>query len=206
MIFDIGANHGLFTDVCLQQFPGKKIVTIEANPHLYNVLLAKYNNNSQVIVLHTLVSKDTDTLIPFYLSNADTISTASTDWITKSRFTGSYIWYEPIMLKSKSLDSLIEEYGIPDLIKIDVEGYEYEVLSGLSKKAKEICFEWAEEQYENINKTCEHLESIGYTQFGFIEGDEYMKKPQEYTFWKSSSIHSIVNPERKDKWGMIWVQ
>lgn len=206
MIFDIGANRGLFTDVCISNNPNSKIITIEANPYLFNYLIEKYKNNKNVEVINTLISKENDRLIPFYLSNADTISTASVDWITQSRFTNSYVWYKPIQIKSRSLDSLIDEYGIPELIKIDVEGYEYEVISGLSKKAKEICFEWAEEQYENINKTCEHLESIGYTQFGFIEGDEYMKKPQEYTSWKTSSIHSIVNPERKDKWGMIWVQ
>jgi FkbM family methyltransferase len=206
MIFDIGANRGLFTDVCLQKNSNEKIIIVEANPKLSNYLKQKYLNNNNIIVLNILISNIITDLAPFYLSNADTISTASTDWITKSRFTGEYVWYEPIFLPSKTLDSLISEYGVPELIKVDVEGYEYEVLSGLTSKANEICFEWAEEQQDNINKTCEHLQNIGYSDFGYIEGDEYMKKPDVYTKWKENSIHSLMDKDRKDKWGMIWVK
>jgi hypothetical protein len=33
-----------------------------------------------------------------------------------------------------------------------------------------------------------------------------MKKPDVYTQWKESNIHSLMDKERKDKWGMIWVK
>jgi FkbM family methyltransferase len=41
----------------------------------------------------------------------------------------SNIPYTPIICKSITLDKLIEEYGTPDLIKIDVECGESSVLS-----------------------------------------------------------------------------
>jgi hypothetical protein len=116
------------------------------------------------------------------------------------------VWYEPLKLKSTSLDSLILKYGEPDFIKIDVEGYELEVLKGLTKKSKEICFEWAEEQYDNINKIIRHLQSLGYSEFGYIMGDDYMKKPEIYCKWEESDFHSDVDPKRKETWGMIWTK
>ena len=206
LIFDIGANEGLFTDKCLATYDNIKIIVIEANPKLCEKLKLKYNNNESIIVLNYLVSNEGNLFIDFYLSDADTISTASLDWINNSRFTNNYKWEKPIKVESASLDFLIKNFGNPDLIKIDVEGYELEVVKGLSSKEKEICFEWAEEQYDNINKTCEQLKKLGYLEFGFIFGDEYLKKPNNYSSWENSEFHRQIDPRKKDKWGMIWVK
>lgn len=131
---------------------------------------------------------------------------SSHDWVYNSRFAGHFNWRSPIKINSISLDNIVDKHGVPDLIKIDVEGYEYEVLKDLNKKVKEICFEWAEEQYEKIEKSIEHLISLGYENFGYILGDDYMKKPSKYTNWAESDFHVDINPSRKEKWGMIWVK
>jgi FkbM family methyltransferase len=206
LIFDIGANRGLFTDKCLNNHPNVKIIAVEPNPNLYLFLNKKYEGNNNIIVLDNVVSSSDGQAIDFYISNTDTISTASKEWITESRFTNQYRWGQAIKINSISLDKLIKDYNIPNLIKIDVEGYELEVISGLTSKVNEICFEWAEEQYLRINQTCEHLMNIGYTEFGYIEGDEYLTKPKKYTNWYDLEIHNDIDVNRKNKWGMIWVK
>jgi Methyltransferase FkbM domain len=42
------------------------------------------------------------------------------------------IWNRKLTVPMITLDTLIERYGIPDYIKIDVEGYEEKVLTALS--------------------------------------------------------------------------
>jgi hypothetical protein len=102
-------------------------------------------------------------------------------WLTspESRFHSWKLPYDVIQVPTKSLDSLIETYGIPDLLKIDVEGAEWEVLQSLSKKTPLICFEWAAE-WLSKNKLCvNYLSQLGYTQFHVQMFDEYKYRPSD---------------------------
>jgi FkbM family methyltransferase len=205
LIFDIGGNIGMFSEKCFIKYPESKIVIIEPNDNLL-IEIKNRLQDKNYILKNNLVSTNSNEEIDFFISNANTISTASLDWINNSRFSENYTWNNLVKKTTINLDDLIKEHGNPDLIKIDVEGYELEVLMGLSEKQKDICFEWAEEQYEKINKSCEHLIKIGYKEFGFVYGDEYLKTPEKYSSWNECEIHKDINVLRKEKWGMIWVK
>ena len=66
-----------------------------------------------------------------------------------SRFSAHH-FADPIKVKTITLNTLILEYGIPDLIKVDVEGFEYEVFRSLTHKIEEVCWEWVEEEFDNV--------------------------------------------------------
>jgi hypothetical protein len=117
---------------------------------------------------------------------------------------------------------MIERYGMPDLIKIDVEGYEYNVLSGLTQKANDICFEWHEEERNSLYKILEHLQSIGYTQFGVIgyfeegdifskatfsdKGDPYLEYPKNFYSLDELELDKLINPSRRVNYGMFFAK
>lgn len=205
LIFDIGANNGDFTEACLKQFADTKVISVEPINSLATHLSQRFNLNS-VTVLNLLVSDIDNASVPFYESATSTISTASTDWIHTSRFANSHRWGAPINKKTTTLDKMIETFGIPDLVKIDVEGYELSVIRGLSRKINKLCFEWAEEQKMAIITICDYLENLGYGSFGYILKDEYLKEPS--TWMNKIDLLQAMNlqPERKTEWGMIWVR
>ena len=117
---------------------------------------------------------------------------------------------------------MIKEYGDPELIKVDVEGYEYTVLKGLTKKVGEICFEWHEEEYNNLLKIAKHLENIGYTEFGVIgwfdegdvfekatfspKGDPYLEYPKNFYSWEDLDIEKLINVDRRVNYGMFFAK
>ena len=127
-------------------------------------------------------------------------------------------------VESTTLDSLIESYGVPELIKIDVEGYEHVVLRGLSQRVGKICFEWCEEMAEQFYESLSILEKLGYKQFGisgyFAEGDVYsnftyepggeifLKEPESYHSLAEikNILDTSLNPLRRISWGMCWVK
>ena len=172
LVFDIGANIG----DTVEQFTliSSKVICFEPNPTLASELRGRFENSS-VVVDERAVSNKNGTQI-FKISNANTISTLSEDWITNSRFTESYTWDTHVQVETVTLDSIVEQYGEPDYIKIDVEGHEFEVLTSFTKLLPNtlISFEWAEEQKSKIESTIHYLNKIGYNMFGYTEFDKIL--------------------------------
>jgi FkbM family methyltransferase len=203
LCFDIGCNKGLYIDANLTNF--KKFIAIDANPSLTQSLKEKYNNNSNITIINTIVSSNNEET--FYICNsADTISTCDLEWINNSRFSKDCKWTPINNIPTISIDTLITQFGIPDRIKIDVEGYELNVCKSLTQKIPEICFEWAEEKIKECIETIEYLYSINFTKFHLQYEDKYNYIPTSF-ITKDEIIKILstkMNPNRKFYWGMIW--
>lgn len=204
LLFDIGANHGIYTDVNRSNY--ESCILVDANPSLIQELQTKYKGDLNVHIILGLVSnKESET---FYISNADTISTADPEWITQSRFSKNYTWSPIQGVPTISLDKLVSMYGEPDLLKIDVEGYEYNVLLSLTKKVPKLCFEWAEEKKKEILLALEHLQQLGFTKFHIQMEDDYAYEVGDSDWLDFSITYTMINTlcavNRKDRWGMIW--
>jgi FkbM family methyltransferase len=206
-IFDIGTNRGDFTDEYLTQYPEAKVVCIEANPDLCQQLAQKYSQNKNIQVYHYLLSNEAYKDIDFFIDHrCDVVSTASTDWVNNSRFSAN-TWDKPIKVESITLDELINTTFTPDIIKVDVEGYENIAIKGLTKKVGMIQFEWAEEELESTKDTCNYLKNIGYTEFAYkFEDRPYSYTPDVFTSLENLHLFEQLIPSRKDKWGMIYAK
>ena len=204
LLFDIGANHGHYTETNRKNY--ESCVLVEANPNLMEPLRNRFKQDGNVRVINAIISNKPSEI--FHVCTTDTLSTADREWIYNSRFTNSHRWFAIEGLPTLSLDSLIQVYGIPDHIKIDVEGYEYNVLQSLTQKVPSLNFEWAEEKKSEILLSLEYLSKLGFTKFYLQSGDAYDFQVKETDWCEYQTIYNdvqtICNPERKDKWGMIW--
>jgi FkbM family methyltransferase len=204
MFFDIGANVGKWSLANIDNCD--KIIALEASPNTFDKLLNNTNTNPKIVCLNFAVCNSNDEYITFYNSNADTISTMNKDWLDNpvSRFY-KYDTYNTIKCKSIKIDKLIEIYGVPYLIKIDVEGGEFECLTSLTQKVSNLCFEWASET-NNITFDCiDYLEKLGFTEFSIQFEDKYTYRPQIYTD-KATVIQTLNNTTAKKEWGMVWAR
>ena len=204
MYFDIGSNIGAWSNVNINNV--SMIVSVEASPNTFKRLINNLGNNPKIICLNYAVCNNNGEDITFYDSVSHTLSTINKDWLTSpsSRFNNTE--YSVIKCKTITIDKLIEIYGIPDLIKIDVEGGEYECVSSLTQKVNNLCFEWASETNEITFNTLYHLCSIGFTRFCIQYEDNYTYRPDEelYTSDLESIKFSLRQTTPKIHWGMIW--
>lgn len=158
LIFDIGANHGsksmIFKDFA------RSVIAVDPNPDLCYVLkkrFLKYQN--KITVVQKGVGSEKSTM-PFYIfDDKDAYNTFSKKWVDSLNKDDNYnrpkktiklIIDVPVV----TLDCLISEYGNPDYIKIDVEGFELDVFSGLNQSVNLISFECNLPEFEEETIEC----------------------------------------------------
>jgi len=177
LCFDIGANIGNRTKVFLKL--GATVVAVEPQNICMRKLLKKYGNNDKVFLIHKALGarEGEGNLI---LSNSHTVSSMSKEWIDCVRdsdmfftSTSAFQWHKNVSVPMTTLDKLIEKYGSPTVCKIDVEGFEHQVIKGLSQPVKVISFEFTPTP-KLINLAIEsikHLAAIGSVQFNYSFGE-----------------------------------
>jgi FkbM family methyltransferase len=203
LCFDIGANIGKWTIANINEFD--HIISIEAAPDIFDELVNNTQHLSNLCINYAVCNNNNEDVI-FHICSSHTLSSINIDWFgDKSRFAN--ISYKSILCKSITLDKLIQLYGVPDFIKIDVEGGEYSTISSLSQKVPILCFEWASEMNDITFKSLDHLANLGFSKF-------YMQNTDDYTFRPDMTEYECIYII-KDKlsktipkidWGMIWAQ
>lgn len=152
LVFDVGANIGNRVAPLLKV--GAKIVAVEPQEACYTTLRKKFKDKI------TIVTNGVDANLgikKFYMSSKSTpLSSFSEEWVNsmKTNRFQSEDWDRVEEIEMTTLDHLIKEYGTPVFIKIDVEGYEKEVLKGLSQPIKYISFEYTVPEYPDKALEC----------------------------------------------------
>jgi FkbM family methyltransferase len=134
LVFDIGAHVGDRTRIFLDL--GARVVAVEPTPESVKQLKAIRSN--KLTVVQAAVGKESG-VAPFYVSEMSYLNSLSADW---TDMMSAAVTTKVIDVNVLTLDALIEEFGMPDFVKIDVEGHEFEVLSGLSNTPPALNFEF----------------------------------------------------------------
>ena len=157
LCFDIGANIGDRTQIFLDL--GANVFSVEPQESCCENLKKRFGNKI------TLVEKGVgskEEVKDFYISDYSQVSSFSTEWIDnlkRERFKNAE-WNKKVPIEITTLDNIIPINKIPAFIKIDVEGFELEVLKGLSKPFKYLSFEFAvPDNLDNLKKCLLQLQS-----------------------------------------------
>ncbi len=130
----------------------------------------------------------------------------SDDWIkcVKAGRFSNYRWDRDVEVQITTLDKLICDFGTPSFCKIDVEGFESNVLMGLSTPIEAVSFEFTSEFIQDAFKCIERLSTLGNYSFNvsLAETMEYC-----YSDWSSSIeiVDRINNLDRK-WWGDVYAK
>lgn len=171
LCFDVGANVGRRTEVLLRL--GAKVIAVEPQEQCLKILQGKFAGNDHVVLVPRAVGEKPGQA-QIRLCDSHSLSSLSTRWIESVRASGRYAqctWSRSVTIDVTTLDNLIAEYGRPAFIKLDVEGYEYEALKGLSQPVPCLCFEFTPEFVESTRNCVDHLSRIAPARFNYCLED-----------------------------------
>ena len=138
LIFDVGANEGVLTEVFSSL--SQRVVAIEPAERNVNILRAKFHHQKNITILPVAVSNTDGAQIWYEDENDYATGTLSRKWTDSKAKNGSKKLLQT-RVETRTADSLIQEYGLPGYMKIDVEGSELLVLQGLSQQVALLSFE-----------------------------------------------------------------
>jgi FkbM family methyltransferase len=130
LVFDIGANVGNRVEIFLDL--GARVVAVEPQAHCVDVLRSRWPGQPRLKVIAKAVGPVVGRA-SMYVGEADTLTTLSSRWTEATRASGRFSAYhceETQEVDVTTLDRMIDEFGVPAFCKIDVEGFEPEVLAG----------------------------------------------------------------------------
>lgn len=220
ILFDIGANRGDAVIAGLNK--GYKVIALEPAPKVYAALVTNFIYNPNVVPIKLAVSDTNNQTVEFYECVEDGLSTLNIDWLTKEGLPYAGKEFKPIKVTTITIDSLAIAYGEPDLIKIDVEGGEWSVFKGMTRKYGKLCFEWTLETLKEHEEQLDYLAKLGYTEYAPQYIGHHLDEPNEWFQLTYKNNVRDWHENHKEQWvnegwkkaglrptadvGMLWVK
>lgn len=180
LAFDVGSHVGDRTASFLRL--GAKVIAVEPQPALARVLKLFYGRNPKFELVRAVIGSKAGEIELKLNTRNPTVATASDDFIKSADaapgWEGQH-WDRAIKVPMTTLDALITRYGKPSFVKIDVEGFEDEVLAGLSQPLPALSFEFTTIQRGIAHAAIERLSRLGAYRFNAAVGEsQQLAHPQ----------------------------
>ena len=179
---DVGANQGQSIESILRYKPEGEIVSFEANPQLAQKLGTRYQGRENIRIVPKGLSDKAGRFtlfVPSYkgfvydaLGSLDRDAAAS--WISDQ----TVLYFDAAKLSISQVecevDTLDMQHLAPVFIKLDVEGYEYNVLHGGKETIRQYEPILLVERFRNDPRSVQLAEELGYEEY-FFDGTSLRK-------------------------------
>jgi len=201
LVFDIGAHLGDRTAAFAAL--GARVIAFEPQPHVVPWLRRLSKKNPRITVRAEAVGS-TPGVARLSVSRVHpTVSTLSDAW--RARVTRAnpgfraVRWDETVEVTVVTLDEVIATHGVPRFCKIDVEGFEAEVLAGLSQPLPALSVEFVSGDLETSVACVAALQALGDYEFNAIAGEgrsfllDRWRSASEMTGWLEGGAEGFAS-------------
>lgn len=174
LVFDLGAHVGNRTRAF--RALDCRVVALEPQPDCARVLRAIFRGAHNVTVVESAVGETAGRVQLTINERHPTLSTAADAWLEERRRDPRFAnirWNRAVTVASTTLDDLIDRFGQPAFVKIDVEGGEPEVLAGLGTPLAGLSFEYLPGALSSVRACVERLAVLGRYVYNWSPGESF---------------------------------
>jgi FkbM family methyltransferase len=172
LCFDLGAHVGSRLRAWLPL--GARIVAVEPQPHCMALLRRWFGDQASITLIEQAVGATPGVANLFVSARTPTVSSLSSAWIAaahRERGFERVRWDYAVSVPITTLDRLIAAHGLPAFCKIDVEGYELDVLKGLTQPIRALSFEYLRANLDAARACVTVLAALGPYEFNGSVGE-----------------------------------
>ncbi len=203
MCFDVGANYGNRSRIFLRL--GARVVAVEPQQSCVKFLEKEFSKNKNFVLEKVGLSSQEGVAELSVCPDTPEISTLSEKWKSDSRHASGNVWQEKQQIQLTTLDKLIQKHGMPGFCKIDVEGYEIEVLKGLTQPIPVVSFEFTKEFLNDAQECMNLLTAIHDYEFNYSTGENHQLTSKEWLS-KDDLFKVLNNNSDSELWGDIYAR
>jgi FkbM family methyltransferase len=181
LVFDLGAHAGNRTRALAAI--GCRIVAVEPQPDFARLLHLFFARTPHVEVIEAAVGSEPGHTPLFISERTPTVTTIAAPWHearAREPDFGGVRWDRRIEVETTTLDLLIERFGMPAFVKIDVEGSEPAVLAGLNRPVRALSFEYLPRALDYARVCAARLRALGPYRFNWSAGESYRLAADEW--------------------------
>lgn len=201
LCFDIGANIGRKIDIFLKLT--SKIVAVEPQEECFKYLKKRYSHRKGIVLIRKALNYKQG-YEHMHICEANALSSLSHDWVEVFNQTHRYRdfkWVKKIIVETITLDQLIQVYGVPKYCKIDTEGFEYNVIKGLTHPVPYLSFEIFPEN-KDIVSCISYLDELSPALFNYLAEGDYQFQFEKWI--PSNEIIDFVKTSQNKLFGEIF--
>lgn len=190
--FDIGAHVGNRIGVWVSL--GATAVGVEPQPLFMRFLQWVYGRHPNVILCQQAAGAQPTVQQLMISQRHPTVTTLSSEWVETVQQDDGFAfveWDSQVEVIVTTLDALIAEHGRPSFCKIDVEGFELEVLRGLSQPLAALSFEYIPAVLSLAHQCIDQLETLGRYRYNWSLVEEHRWQQNEWI--TAAEMHQRLN-------------
>lgn len=138
LVFDVGAHHGSNVETFLAL--GARVVAVEPRDACVSRLRERWGGSGRVTIVAAAAGAYAGSAV-LHLSSSDQVATLSPGFLSAYPGGGGLAWSGTAEVPVVTLADLAREHGDPAFCKVDAEGWDDEVLAGLGRLPRALCFE-----------------------------------------------------------------